>query len=195
MAAIEALIAAYGYAAVALIMFLDSIGIPLPSEASLLLTGIMIRKQTLALPLVMGASLSGAAVGSTASYWLGRRMGDRAFQRLVRLFRVPARRAEQTQDWFRRHGKRAVFVARFIPFVRCLIGYPAGMMRIPFGNYMLYTLLGYAGWIGFSLSLGYGGMALFSALDLPWGQMAVLLAAVVAVWVTVKVLRKRRPPI
>lgn len=189
---IHKMISGYGYLAVGLILFLDSLGIPLPTEASLLGAGAMIRQGKLSLPWVAGAALSGAAVGSFLSYYLGRLMGDRVLRSLIRLFRVPEHRAEEVQDWFRRHGNRAVMLARFIPFVRCLIGYPAGMMRIPLANYMIYTLLGYSGWVGVSLLLGYGGMALVQSLGLPLKQVFAVTVGAVIVWLVLRRMRRVR---
>jgi membrane protein DedA with SNARE-associated domain len=178
--------------AVAIMLLLDSLGIPLPTEASLLLTGAMIKKGALFAPYVLGVALTAAAAGSAASYWIGRRMGSRAFNTLIRLFRVPTERTSQIEESFRRHRNRAVFVARFIPFVRCLIGYPAGMAGLPFGDYMFYSLLGYGAWLTLSLLAGYGGFALLHILDLPWKTMAVGAAAAVIVWFALRTIGRPR---
>lgn len=191
MGTIQALMAEYGYLAIWFILLLDSLGIPLPTEASLLFAGAMIRTKTMVAPLVLVTALAGALVGSLASYWLGRRGGERLLNRLTRFFRVPAARVDQMQTWFQRHGNRAILFARFIPFVRCLIGYPAGMMGMPLGNYIVYTLLGYAGWVSFSLLLGFGGMAIFAHFGIPFKKIAVILLVAAALVFAVKKLRAR----
>lgn len=195
MGTIQALMAEYGYLAIWFILVLDSLGLPLPTEASLLFAGAMIRTKAMVAPLVLVTALAGALVGSLGSYWLGRRGGERLLHRLIRFFRVPAYRAEQIQHWFERHGNRAILFARFIPFVRCLIGYPAGMMGMPLRNYIIYTMIGYAGWISLSLGLGFGGMALFVHFELPVKQIMIILLAVAAVVLLVRtVLNWRRRP-
>lgn len=192
MATIQALLAEYGYLAIWFILVLDSLGIPLPTEASLLFAGAMIRTQTLFAPFVLLTALGGAFLGSLGSYWLGRRGGERLFLALVRFLRVPPQRADQLQSWFGRYGNRAILFARFIPFVRCLIGYPAGMMGMPLRNYLIYTLLGYAGWICFSLLLGFGGMSIFVHYQLRWEQMGLILGGLVVLVLLLRALLARR---
>lgn len=189
---IQALMAEYGYLAIWFILLLDSLGIPLPTEASLLFAGAMIRTKAMFAPMVLATALAGALCGSLGSYWLGRRGGERLLHRLIRFFRIPAHRADQMQTWFERHGNRAILFARFIPFVRCLIGFPAGMMGMPLRNYIIYTLIGYAGWITLSLALGFGGMALFVHFELPVKQIVIILLAAAAVVLLVRTVLSRR---
>jgi membrane protein DedA with SNARE-associated domain len=155
----EELLQTYGYAALVVILFLDSVGVPWPTEATLVVTGVAARAGHLSFPGALLSVLSGAALGSTLSYYLGRRIGPALMRRVGAFFRLTPAQLEKVDIWFAKHGHRAVFFGRLVPFVRNLTGYPAGAMGVPFGRYMLYTLAGYAAYAAFALTLGYGGTA------------------------------------
>lgn len=152
---------AYGYVALLVILFLDSSGVPWPTEATLVAAAVAAHSSSnLNVVLEWTSSLAGAAAGSTLSYYLGRRMGPALMQRIGQAFRLSPATMDKVDAWFAKHGHNAVFFGRMIPFVRNFTGYPAGVMQMPFGKYMLYTLAGYGVYIAFALSLGWGGSAL-----------------------------------
>lgn len=167
MGVVQLLLQDYGVVALVLILFLDGAGVPWPTEATLVLAGVAIRAGHLELPLVLASSLAGAAMGSALSYYLGRRMGQRLLQSVAALFRIGPQHLEKMDEWFVRYGEKAVFFGRFIPFVRNLVGYPAGITGIPFGKYMAFSLAGYAGYTTFALSLGWGGLSLAQVVEDP----------------------------
>ncbi len=148
----------YIYVELVVILFLDRVGVPWPPEATLVAAG-SASHSGLSVVLAWVGALFGAAMGSTLSYYLGRRMGPTLIGRIVAFFRLSPQTATKVDDWFTRHGHRAVFFGRMIPFVRNLTGYPAGVMGMPFGKYMVFSLAGYGLYIAFALSLGFGGKA------------------------------------
>lgn len=157
---IEGLLLDYGYIALVMIMILDSCGVPWPTEATLVLTGAAASEGMIHPLLAAAAALIGAAAGSSLSYYLGMRLGPKLMQRIGAFFRLTPARLEKVDTWFARHGHRAVFFGRLIPFVRCFTGFPAGVVRMPFGKYLTYTLAGYIVYISISMGLGYGGHSL-----------------------------------
>lgn len=150
----------YGYIAIFVVLTLDSSGVPWPTEFTLVLVGAAMAKGHLHPAIVFPAALVGAAIGSSLSYYLGRRIGPTLLQRIGKVFRLSPATLDKVEEWFQKHGEKAVFFGRFIPFVRNLSGYPAGVMQIPFGKYLLFTLAGYSGYIAFALFLGYGGLSI-----------------------------------
>lgn len=157
---IEGLLQDYGYIALVTILILDSCGVPWPTEATLVLTGAA-ASQGLIHPLLAGAAaLTGAAAGSSLSYYLGMRLGPRLMQQIGSFFRLTPDKMAKVDRWFAKHGHRAVFFGRLVPFVRCFTGFPAGVMRMHFGKYMTFTLAGYTVYISISMGLGYGGHSL-----------------------------------
>ncbi|HWI60547.1 MAG TPA: DedA family protein [Symbiobacteriaceae bacterium] len=156
---VQSLLETYGYAALVLILLLDSSGVPWPTEATLVVAGIAAHQGNLNIGLDLVAVLAGAAGGSSLSYYLGRRMGPSLMRRIAAFFHLSDETMVKVDAWFARHGHRAVFFGRLVPFVRNFTGYPAGVMEVPFGKYMLFSLAGYALYAAFALSLGFFGTA------------------------------------
>ncbi len=161
----------YGALALALILAADSAGVPWPTEATLVMVGVAMRAGHVHPAVAVLAALGGAAAGSSLSYYLGRRMGPSLLKRIGKVFHLSEATLNRVEEWFQKHGEKAVFFGRFIPFVRNLSGYPAGVMKMPFGKYMLFTLAGYLGYIAFALSLGYGGLSIARVI----GDIEILL--------------------
>lgn len=159
MGVIETLLEQYGYAALVVIMLLDSSGVPWPTEATLVLTGAAAQAGHLNLWVAGASSLGGAALGCTFSYLIGRRLGDRVTRRIAAFFHLTPERMNEVDAWFAMHGHRTVFFARLFPFVRCFAGFPAGAMGMPFGTYALYSLGGYLLYVALALGLGFGGLS------------------------------------
>lgn len=168
---IQQLLQDFGYPAILIVLLLDSSGVPWPTEATLVLVGVALRAGHLHPGIVFPLALGGAAVGSILSYVLGRRMGPGLMQRIARIFRLSPATMDKVEEWFDKHGEKAVFFGRFIPFVRNLAGYPAGVMQIPFAKYLALSLAGYAGYIAFALFLGYGGSSIAHLI----GDLEILL--------------------
>lgn len=153
------LLGSYGYAALVLILALDSSGVPWPTEATLVVTGGLASRGGINVFLAYLASLVGAGLGSTLSYYLGRKMGPALMRRIASWFRLTPQQLDKVDLWFAKHGHRAVFFGRLVPFVRNFTGYPAGVLGVPFGKYMVMSLAGYGLYCALALSIGYGGLS------------------------------------
>ncbi len=154
------LLQAYGPIFLFFVTFLETIGVPVPSEVTLILAGMMAGAGHLNLPLAMVAVVVGGGAGAAISYWVGARAGTGWLYGLGRRLRIKEEQIRRTEAWFQEKGYVAVFIGRFIPFVRCLVGYPAGMARMPLGRYLAYSMAGYGIWGVASLGFGYvtGGL-------------------------------------
>lgn len=195
---LKGLLHAYGPAFLFVLTLLENLGLPLPSEATLILAGGLAGAGSLNLPAAMAAALAGGALGQALSYWVGARAGTGWLYRLGRRLGIREEQIRRTEAWFQERGYVAVFFGRFLPFVRCLVGYPAGMARMPFLRYLAYSAGGYGLWATGSLIFGYfagrlvTGRVVRQYLYL-WREavlLAILLAAVYGLW---RILRARRP--
>jgi membrane protein DedA with SNARE-associated domain len=155
---VQSLLETYGYVALVLILFLDASGVPWPTEATLVAAGVAAHKG-LNVGFEWTAVVAGSAIGCSLSYYLGRRMGPPLMRRIGAFFHLSEETMGKVDAWFERHGHRAVFFGRLVPFVRNFTGYPAGVMGVPFGKYMVFSLAGYGVYGAFALSLGYFGTA------------------------------------
>jgi membrane protein DedA with SNARE-associated domain len=136
-----------GYPLVALLMFIESTFLPLPSElvippaahlahtkGGMTLTGIVI------------AGTVGSWLGATAMYWASRLAGRPLVMRFGKYFLVPPEKVERAERWAAVYGNYGIFASRLLPVVRHLIGIPAGIVRLHYGWFSLYTVLGSAIW-------------------------------------------------
>lgn len=128
---------------------------PIPSEVILPLAGFLTRQGTMHLGLVFVTSTLGAYLGALALYFLGAKVGlERSIRLLSKLPLVDRSDFETANDWFRRHGKSAIFFGRLLPGVRSLISLPAGAQRMHLGTFSLFTIAGSGIWNGALLGLG-----------------------------------------
>jgi membrane protein DedA with SNARE-associated domain len=132
----------YGYVLVFVVVFLNNIGFPLPGETILLGAGFILGKAAGSLWQPMVAGTLACFLGGICAFWMGRRLGDSGLEKIRWLHLTPAR-LKWPERFFKRHGAKAVFIARFIalfpPVVANLL---AGMSKIRWGIFLFYNLTG-----------------------------------------------------
>jgi membrane protein DedA with SNARE-associated domain len=139
-----------GYAGVALLIVLENLFPPIPSEAILPLAGFLAGQGRLWLPAVIGAATIGAVVGALILYAAGAWLGDDRVRRLVRRhgrwLAVREEDLDKANGWFDRHGGKAVMICRVVPIMRSLVSVPAGLRRMDLGPFVVYTAIGSGVW-------------------------------------------------
>ena len=136
-----------GYWLVALLMAIESSIIPLPSE--LIIPPAMILAQRSGNMTFTGIVIAGAIgswVGATAMYWISRWAGRPLVMRYGKLFFIPPAKVEQAERWAAQFGSFGIFASRLLPVVRHLIGIPAGIVRMNYLKFSIFTLIGSALW-------------------------------------------------
>ncbi len=141
------------YAGVFVLMALESMIAPIPSELVMPFAGFLIFSGHFDPLAVMVASSLGSICGSLLSYGLGV-LGEPVVLRYGRYLLLNPRHLEWTNRFFARHGGKTVFIARFIPVVRHLISIPAGLARMSLVPFILFTAAGAILWNGFLTYLG-----------------------------------------
>jgi membrane protein DedA with SNARE-associated domain len=156
-------ISRYGYAAIFVLMLLESACVPIPSEVTMLFGGALATAafagagHQLDFAGVVAAGVAGNLAGSLLAYWVGYAGGRALAVRWGRFLLIRPHEIDRAHDWFERHGDAAVFFGRLLPVVRTFISLPAGVARMNLGKFSFYTLLGCipwtAGlaWVGYSL--------------------------------------------
>ena len=145
-------IARYGYLAIFVLMVLESACIPIPSEVTMLFGGALVTApflapdQQLEFWLVVAVGTLGNLVGSWLAYWAGSAGGRPLVTRWGRYLLIRPHEVDKAHDWFERYGQRAVFFGRILPVIRTFISLPAGVVKMPFWRFTLYTLLGCLPW-------------------------------------------------
>lgn len=108
---------------------------------------------TLNAPLVFIMLGVAAVLGNTVNYAVGRFVGPPAFSGRYRLLKVEYLR--RTEEFFRRHGGRAIALSRFVPIIRTCMPFVAGVGRMPYGRFQAYNILGGFSWVLLFLGGGY----------------------------------------
>ena len=141
----------FGYFAIALLIALENVFPPLPSEIILTMSGFMTTTTSLSIVGVIIAATIGSLIGALILYALGRQLTVKRLERLLshRLFKLLGFHqddAKKAVDWFNKHGTGGILYGRCIPVIRSLISIPAGMSEMPMQKFLLYTILGSLIW-------------------------------------------------
>src|SRR3954469_2647658 len=152
-------IAAIGYVGVALLIALEAVFPPIPSEVILPLSGSLSAAGRFNVFLMLAAATIGSCMGASILYGLGRWGGERRIgdwlDRYGKWFLLSRSDLESSRTWFARHGRPAVLVARVIPGMRSFVSVPAGLASMPYGRFILFTAIGSAIWDGALIGAGY----------------------------------------
>ena len=123
-------------------MLVETVFPPIPSEAVLPLAGYLVERGEFAFVAVLLASTAGSVLGAVLLYEAARRGGRPFALRFLRFARLEESRLEEAERWFARRGALIVLLGRCVPGMRSLVSLPAGLLRMPRWEYLLFTLLG-----------------------------------------------------
>ena len=183
---IISVISAGGYAGIVVLMAIESACIPLPSEIIMPFSGYLVAEGRFSLWWVGVAGAVGCNVGSIVAYCAGAWGGRPLIERYGRYLLITHRDLAWADRWFARYGDATVFFARLLPVIRTFIALPAGVARMNFLRFNVYTFLGSLPWC---LALAWLGLKFgehYQEVIRPWFHKfdvligLVLLAA--AVW-------------
>jgi membrane protein DedA with SNARE-associated domain len=142
------------------IIGLESMGIPSPGETALVLAAVLASQGKLDITLVLVIGIASAIVGDNIGYLLGRRFGRGAFVSRGPLHEHRVRAIEAGDRFFKRHGPKAVFFARWIALVRFAAAWLAGINHMQFRQFFVWNALGGITWaITYGLVGYFGGKA------------------------------------
>ena len=185
-----------GYLGVVLLMFLENVFPPIPSEVVMPLAGFATARGELSFLGVVAAGTLGSILGALPLYALGRWANeDRLVRWADRYGKWLAVRGGDIRDadaWFDRHGGRAVLIGRLVPGVRSLVSIPAGMAQMPLVPFLLYTAVGTAIW---TAALAWAGRLLGEHYDRVAryvGPAAYVIFGIIAVAAVAWWFRRRR---
>jgi membrane protein DedA with SNARE-associated domain len=147
---------ALGAVGVGLLVALENVFPPIPSEVVLPLAGFLAGQGRMSLIAVVVAATIGSVVGALVLYGLGAEVGrDRIAHALDRLPLTGADDLDRADAWFERHGGTAVLIGRLVPVVRSLVSVPAGVERMHLLKFVAYTTLGSGVYNAVLVGLGY----------------------------------------
>jgi len=179
----------WGYFGIFLLMVLENVIPPVPSELIMSLGGIAAGQGRMDFLLLVLAGTLGCAVGNLFWWEVGRRYGYQRLEPLVRRWgrwlTIDWEDVEKLRSFFDRWGGITVFLFRFMPIGRTVISIPAGLLHMPFWRFLIYTTLGSAVWNAILVGVGYWLGTNFETIDhwiAPVVTGSIVLLVVLYLW-------------
>ena len=187
-----------GYLGIVLLMVAENLFPPLPSELILPAAGFAAAQGKLSLPLVVLAGALGSVVGTLPLYYLGRVVNEERLvkwaDRYGRWLALRGKDVRRADDWFDRHGERAVLFGRMVPGIRSLLSLPAGMSGMALPTFLLYSSVGSALWATLLAGAGYLLGSNYEAVQKYVGPIGTGVVALLVVVAVVWIVRRKRQP-
>ncbi|NML15939.1 DedA family protein [Azohydromonas caseinilytica] len=186
----------YGYLGIALLMLAENLFPPLPSELIMPFAGFLAASGQGHAALVVAAGALGSLLGSLPWYAAGRLLGCARLKRLAdrhgRWLAVSPQEIERAEGWFRRRGPVVLVLGRLVPALRTVVALPAGLVAMPLGRFMAWTLLGSALWCGLLVAAGYLMQQQYERIAAWMNPVTTGLFLLIAMGYVLRVLRWRR---
>lgn len=173
----------FGYIGIMLLIAVENIFPPIPSEVVLTFGGFMTTYTSLSIIGVIIFSTLGAILGAIALYYIGRILNKERLMRIVsgkigKVLCLKADDIEKADRWFGTKGDKVVFFGRFVPIIRSLISIPAGMSGMPYGRFLILTTIGSSIWNTVLIVIG-------SIVGESWGKIVAIVNEYAVVTVVV----------
>jgi membrane protein DedA with SNARE-associated domain len=181
-----------GPVALAILMLVETVFPPIPSELVLPFAGFLIGRGDLDPVTALLAATTGSVGGALAIYAVSRTGGRALVERYGSHVRLTSEDLDRAESWFEDHGTVAVFVARMIPGARSLISVPAGTARMPLVRFTLLTTAGSAIWNTAMLGAGYLLGDNWERIETYVGPISIVVGVLIVVGIVVFVVRRRR---
>ena len=188
-----------GYVGIALLMFAENLFPPIPSELIMPLAGFTVAQGKMDFVLAVVAGLLGTMLGALPWYYAGKLLGEDRLKSLAdqygKWITVSSRDIDKADNWFDRHGSKAVFLGRLVPGIRTIISLPAGLSEMHLVPFLIYSTIGSALWI---FGLTYAGYLLgdnYEVVDDYLGPVSKIVLAILvigfAIWVGRRMMRRK----
>ncbi len=136
----------YGYLILFVWVMAEMLGIPIPSTPLLVAAGTLTATHRLSFPLVVLAVVAGCMAGDTVWYFLGKRFGGGMVRLVCKLSLESSTCVRRTQDYFTKHGLKALLVSKFVPGLTTLAAPIAGQSGVPYRSFLVYDFMGSLIW-------------------------------------------------
>ncbi|ALF58806.1 DedA family protein [Psychrobacter urativorans] len=183
----------FGYLGIIFAMFAENVFPPIPSELIMPAAGFAVARGDLNLIMVILAGTLGSVLGALPLYYLGRIFNKERLiiftEKYGKYVFVKPEDILSSNDWFNKHGKKAVFFGRMVPGIRSLISIPAGMNQMPMLSFLALTALGSSIWTTLLTLAGYHfgkNYELIETILAPYSKIFLLLAVVIIIGWLVK---------
>ncbi len=148
------LIETYKYLGLYFSLALGMVGLPIPDETIMTFAGFQVFQGRLSFLLTVGASIAGSLTGMSISYFIGNKVGIPVIRRFGKYIRLTPERLEKAEGWFRRYRGKSIIAGYFVPGLRHITAYFAGISELGFGTFLSLAAVGAALWVFIFVSLG-----------------------------------------
>ena len=170
----------WGYWTVPAVLLLENAGVPVPGETVLLFASFLAYDEgELHLPYLILLGIAACTLGDNLGYLLGHRGGRRLLERYQHIFRIPDRTIRRGERLFARHGNVTIFFARFVFGMRIIAGPLAGVLRMPWRQFVIFNFLGASLWVTIVSLVGYFFGSEWDTLVKVMGRVNLIIAIVV----------------
>jgi membrane protein DedA with SNARE-associated domain len=185
-----------GYLGIGLLMFLENLFPPIPSELIMPLAGFTVAKGNMNFWLAVLAGVVGTVVGALPWYYAGMivsepRLRDLA-DRYGKWLTISGKDIDRANFWFTKHGMKAVLLCRLVPAVRTIISLPAGINAMPIVPFIIFSTIGTAVWVTFLTALGYFLGDNYELVDQYLAPLSKVVVITIFVAIGFWVIRRRR---
>lgn len=193
---------AYGYLGVFLLIMIENVFPPIPSEVILLFGGFMTTYSKLSIVGMIVASTLGSLFGAIVLYYIGKLFNKDRLKKIIsgklgKILRLKASDIDKADNWFDNKGSKTVFFCRFVPLIRSLISIPAGMSEMPVLKFIIYTVVGSLIWNAVLIIVGNivgeNWTSILNILD-TYSHVVVILLAIIFI-VGIYIFYKKRKKI
>lgn len=174
-------IASTGYLGIFILMVLESMVAPVPSELVMPFAGFLVADGKLNFWLVIVVSSLASITGSLISYFVAYFGEKELIHKFGRFVFLDKEELGWTERWFRKHGSITILISRFIPVIRHLISIPAGLARMDLKRFILFTAVGATAWNTFLLWVGMQLRERWEIVHKYSNQLDILVIAVIVV--------------
>jgi membrane protein DedA with SNARE-associated domain len=189
---VRELIEQSGYVGVCLLMLLETVFPPIPSEVIMSLSGLQAQRGTMTLWGAILAGTLGAMLGNIMWYWVARALGIERFYPLIdrfgRFLTLDRKEVERADALFDRYDRWLVFLGRMVPTIRSLVSIPAGLFGMGWRPFLFWSTLGTLGWTTALAVAGYLLGQNYTEVDRYLGPVSTGVVAVLVLWYVYRVI-------
>ncbi len=146
---------AAGYSGVFALMVLESATLPVPSEIVLPFAGYLVFLGSLNFWIILVVASIGSLLGTVIDYAAGYYLGRTAILRYGKYVHLTEKNLVSTENWFKKYGPITVLLARFVPLIRTLVAFPAGIAEMKIPKFLSYSIIGIVLWDAALIYVGY----------------------------------------
>lgn len=183
-----------GYLGIGFLMFLENLFPPIPSELIMPFAGFTVSKGDMSFLPAVVAGVVGTILGAFPWYYAGKFFGEERLRDLAdkygKWITVTGKDIDKANEWFTRHGGKAVFLCRLVPGVRTLISLPAGLNNMPMIPFLLYSTVGTTIWVTLLTFIGYKLGDHYDLVEEYLGPVSKIVLLILIIWFILWVVKK-----